>query len=256
MLKLLTSDDISRLQEFCENSILGTRIACYALSYGFDRDFLMLWGSEADNKFNCIIAKFDGNMTILSDETADFEEIREFIEVIGADTIATDKETADKLKFTEYELKTGFFYDEYAVLYKSEETAYIDDLKKVYELISDEITGSFPKTRHAYLSFLSDFTYRQRRGYATVKCIRDNGRIVACGLTASQSETDVVLSGIACDRAYRNSGYGKRIVLSLAQEFKSTGRNVFVIALNSSAEGFYKHVGFKECAEIAFIKKG
>ena len=97
------------------------------------------------------------------------------------------------------------------------------------------------------------FTYRQSRGYATAKCIRHDNSIVACALTASQSETDVLLSGIACDKNYRNFGYGKRIVLNLAQEFHNSGKNVFVIALNSSAEEFYKHIGFTECAKIAFI---
>lgn len=253
MLKLLCEKDLSAILGFCQNSILGARIACYALSYGFDKDFLMFWGEESKIGFNCIVSKFDGNVTVLANDCADFCEIAEFLSIVGANSITTDEETALKLGYENFAVKTGFCYKPCDFYCKEVQNASEADIKEIYTLISQSIPDSFENTKEAYLSFLSDFTYRQKRGYATARCIRADKKVVACALTAAQSNTDALLSGIACEENYRKFGYGKKIVLSTAAELSKKGKNIFVIALNSSAEGFYKHIGFDECEKIAII---
>lgn len=251
MLKILTDKDLPRLLSFCDGSILGTRIACYALCYGFDKEFLMFWGDE---NFNCIAAKFDNSLIVLANNEADVDELREFIEFIGADTVTTNEDIAKALNFSEFDVKTGFKYIG-ANLDLTADVVKDADLKEIYALISKAIPNSFADTKDAYLSFVSDFTYRQRRGFSSGRCFRHDGKVVSSAITAAQSKNAALISGVACYEEYRKFGYGKRTVLSLAEEFKKEGKEVFVIALNTSAEGFYEYIGFTECEKIAFIKR-
>jgi len=255
MLKLLDGNELGEIQEFCRNSIIGTRIYSYALTYGFDKNFLMFWGDKGGSGFKTIVAKFDNSMSILSTDRTDFDELKEFIGIIGADEIITDKAAAEQLGFYGFDTKQGFIFnsdiDSLFVADKPNE----DDFREIYNLISTAIPDSFENKKDAYLSFLSDFTYRANRGYAKAECIKNNGKVVACALTSAQSDNAALLSGIACDEEYRKYGYGKIVVLSLTEKLLKENKKVFVIALNKSAEGFYKHIGFKECKKIAFIKR-
>lgn len=255
MLKLLETSDLERILEFCENSIIGTRISSYALAYGFHKSFLMFWGDKKEDGFLTVIAKFDNTLSILATDKTDFSELREFIGIIGADEIITDKDTAKKLGFHGFVTKQGFIFnsdiDSLFVAFKPNE----DDFRQIYNLISTAIPDSFPNTKQAYLSFLSDFTFRKNRGYAKAKCIKNGNSVVACALTSAQSDYAALLSGVACNAEFRKHGYGKQVVLSLTDELIKENKKVYVIALNGSANDFYMHIGFTECEKIAFIKR-
>lgn len=255
MLKLLNENDLCEIKRFCQSSIIGTRISSYALAYGFDKDFLLFWGDKTENGFLTLIAKFDSCMSILATDKTDFDEAAEFIDIIGADEIITDEATAKKLGFTDFVTKQGFRFDSDIRVDFASETPDEDDLREIYKLICTAIPDSFINSRQAYLSFLSDFTYRANRGYAKAVCIKADGKAVACALTSAQSDTSALMSGIACSEEYRRYGYGKQIVLSLTDKLIKDDKRVFVIALNDSAQGFYKHIGFTECEKIAFIKR-
>lgn len=252
MLKILEKDDLEKLLKFCRAGILSTRISCYALSYGFDRDFLTFWGNNDSEEFNCIVAKFENNITVCADEDADFDELSEFLSVIGYDTLTCSQKVAERLGFTDFTVKNGFVYSG-EITFLDTENASESDINAIYNLISDAIPDSFPRDKESYLNFLSDFTFRQRRGYARAKCIHCDGKVVSSAITSAESENSAVISGVACDENYRKYGFGKKTVLSLASELKKEKSNVYVIALGSSAEGFYKHIGFCECEKIAFI---
>lgn len=252
MLKILTDKDLPNLLSFCDGSILGTRIACYALCYGFDKDFLMFW---ADEDYNCIAAKFDNSLTVVANDNSDVEELRKFIDIIGADTVTVNEDIAKALNYSEFDTKKGFKYMGNNNPDFSADIVNEADLKEIYTLISKAIPNSFANTKEAYLSFVSDFTYRRRRGFATGKCIHHDEKVVSSAITAAQSKNSALISGVACYEEYRKFGYGKRTVLNLAEELKTNKKEVFVIALNTSAEGFYEHIGFTECGKIAFIKR-
>ena len=49
--------------------------------------------------------------------------------------------------------------------------------RECYSLISENIPDSFSDTEEAYLSFLSDFMFRQRRGLARIKGYTEDGKV-------------------------------------------------------------------------------
>ncbi len=255
MLKLLNEENLSDILDFCKNSILGTRISCYALCYGFERNFLMFWGSNGTEGLNTVIAKFYDDVTVITSNASDLNEVSEFTTMLGYKTLTTGAHNARLMNFDKYIVKKGYKFETKEFAEHQCEAASEGDFKQIYSLVSKSIPNSFSDTKEAYLEFLSDYTFRFYKGYANAVCIREGENVVACAMTAAQSNDSALISGVACDEKFRKSGLGKKVVLSLADKMIKENKDVFIIALNESAEGFYEHIGFKEVEKIAFIDR-
>lgn len=253
MLKLLSDEKVQDVISFSEKHPLGVHIACKLTAYGTDKDFLLVWYSEDENGVNAAVLSFFGDIIICADDTADFEEIGTFITAYGYKSICGKKEILIKCGFELSDEKTMFSYtgktcEAFARVQSGA------DMKKVYELISLSIPGSFSSKKEAYLSFLSDFTYRERRSLARVKAVCENEKVLSCALTAAESEASALISGVASDKNIRGKGYGKKTVLSLANELSLENKKVYVVALNNSAKEFYKKIGFTECMTVGYTE--
>lgn len=250
MLKLLDEKDINKISTLCKNKVLGTRIKCYALSYGFNTSFVDFWASD-----KAVISRFEDVFTLVASADADFSEMNEFLDVVGCVNLVTDCDSAKELGISDFELKKAYIYAAENDCCSLVSDINDDEMREAYSLISSSIPGSFSSEREAYLSFLSDFKFRQNRGFARGKCIKNDGLIVATSVTAAETSDSAIISGVACKADSRGTGYGRLIVTSLVDELKKEGKDVYVIALNEAAEGFYTHIGFNEIEKIAYIKR-
>ncbi len=253
MLKAATEKDLEAILEFCDSDLLGTRIGCYCLAYGFDRDFLSIWIDDSDGKISTVIAKFYDSVTLKS-SAGDTAEIAGFISMIGYSSLETDAVTCRKFGLSAESRKKAYIYkgetDERTAEDISEE-----NYRALYGLVSENIPGSFENSRESYLSFLSDFTFRKRRGLARSKGIVSDGKLVSCVITSAETENCALLSAVASDKCVRGMGFGKRTVLSAVNELRNENKEVFVIALNQSAESFYEHIGFEYYTAICHIER-
>lgn len=251
MLKSVCKEDISAVGLFLQKHALGVNISCKMNAYGLERDFFKAWYSLDANGVNACISCFDMNAVICADDTADFEEIGWFLNASGFETVCGELSVLKKCGFDKTENKMLFRF-------AGEDKSFFDEvqnsseLKQIYKLISTAIPHSFPDDENAYRHFLSDFTFRQRRNLARAKAITENGAVVSCALTAAESENAAMISGVACNEACRGMGYGRKTVLTLANELKNEKKDVFVIALNDSAQQFYKKIGFEECITVGW----
>ena len=255
MIIAATDNNISEIKEFCKSSLLGNKIICLTECYGFGYDFLktfLLY--DESNALEGIFTVFYGNVTVFCDETADVGEIKAFLELYGFASITAEPEFFALNEMEGYELKQAYKYSESSAD-EAAQNAQEKDYKEVYNLISKNIPGSFSGTKEAYLSWLSDFTFRNLRGFARMKCVRVSDLIVSCALTAAESEYAAIISGVACSEEKRKSGAGKSVVLTLADELKNENKDVYVIALNSAAEGFYEHIGFEKYGSVAIMER-
>lgn len=248
MLKLASAQDLDVILQICDGSLLGTRIGCYCMAYGFERDFLQIW---FDENVDTVIAKFYDSMTLIS-QADDFDEIRNFIEMIGYQSLETYQDVCHKLGYTADTVKKAYIFDGEAESYYAENISE-DHYKALYSLISDNIPGSFDNSKEAYLSFLSDFTFRKHRGLARAKGIFVGNALGSSVITSAETKNYAVISGVASDIKFRGKGLGKKTVHSMVNELISENKKVFVVALNESAEGFYEHLGFEFCGKIATV---
>lgn len=252
MLKLAQKVDLNRLVSFCRSYPLGTRIECNLTAYGFEREFLKVWMNVDENCIKAVVSSFFGAVTVCAADDADFSEIAEFITMYGCTSVCTESSAAKKMGFENtvdkkmYVFKNTHEFSEVGVCRDEE-------LKSAYDLISSSIPDSFSSDRQAYLSWLSDFTFRRSRSLARIKAVCDCSKVISCAMTAAESEVGAIISGVACNSTQRGKGLGKNTVLTLANELKSENKQVYVIALNDSAGSFYEKIGFEQCSVVSYV---
>lgn len=253
MLKMAAKEDAARLERFCSKYPIGTRIACCMAAYGFDRDFFHVWFSKDSNgEINAVVGSFFDAVTVCANDSADFKEIYEFINMYGYDSVCGEAETILSLGFSADATKRMFRYCR-AVPYSAVLSCDESKLKSAYELICSVIPNSFSSDKDAYFAWLSDFTFRQKRSLARIKAVCVEETVQSCALTAAESSFAAIISGVACDPAIQGKGLGKNTVLSLVDELANENKQVYVIALNDSAGAFYEKIGFKQCCKIAYV---
>lgn len=252
MLKLATDKDLNDILKFCGEDLLGTRIGCYCLAYGFERDFLNVWVDFSDESINAVVAKFYDSVTLKAIGD-DLSEIREFISVIGFSTFETSQEICEKLSFKSDEIKKTYIFCDEAENYGASDIGE-EHYKNLYNLVCENIPGSFSNDKDSYLAFLSDFTFRKHRNLARSKGIIHDGKLVSSVITSAEVPGAALISAVACDKSVRGKGLGKKTVLSMVSELQNEDKKVYVIALNESAEGFYECLGFKFKENITIIR--
>lgn len=252
MLKLASKDNLNDILAFCQGDLLGTRIGCYCLSYGFDFDFLKIWIDDSEGVVKTVLAKFYDTITLKTDAEST-DEVSDFIAMIGYSTLEMSLKTSKSFGLEPTEIKKAYIFDGKA---KNLGAVSLNEeyYKPLYELVSENIPGSFSKTKEGYLSFLSDLTYKSRRGLARCKGIIDDSKLASSVITSAETENAALLSAVACSIESRGKGFGKATVLTITDELIKEGKMVFVIALNASAEGFYEKIGFRFYDYISIIR--
>lgn len=253
-IKSVEFKDLPSVSAFCHNKILGTKVLCQINAYGFDKNFLSSWMCIIEDTICGIICKFEDSITFVGESDKYTDDINLFLEMIGYSNLCCTSSAAKNMHFTDCVTKKGYVYTgKYEGEILTELTE--DNYKECYSLISEHIPGSFKNTEEAYLSFLSDFTYRKRRGLARIRGFTEKRKVLSCALTSAETESSAIISGVVCSEESRKSGIGKKTVLSIAEELCVENKKVYVIALNESAEGFYEHIGFDFKEKISFIER-
>ncbi len=246
--------NIEEVFAFCENSLLGTKISCQLKTYGIGRSFLNVWCCLDGNSVKAVISKFEDSITLIADDVIIYSEIKSFLDMIGFSSLCCSEALAKALEYEADDTKNAYIFSSGSDCSSADELTE-EKYRCAYELICKNIPGSFEDSKNSYLSFLSDFTFRKRRGTARFKGTVIEGKVAACALTSAETDTAAIISGVACDSSFRMKGLGKRTVLALANELKKENKTVYVIALNKAAEGFYEHIGFKNTDRISFIER-
>lgn len=254
MLKTAKNYDIADIMALCDGSIVGTKILCQIEAYGLERDFLNVWILKDAEITTAVIAAFYDDLALIASDDADFEQLGAFLAMFFYKSLTLPESLCDKLDICDYISKKGYRFDSTAGEVSTEKLteAYISD---AYKLISKEIPGSFSGEKEAYLSFLSDYTFRERRDLARGVCTLTDGKLSSVAITSAETKDAAVISGVACDGNLRKKGLGKRTVLSMVAILENENKKPYVIALNKSAEGFYEHIGFTFKENIAFVER-
>lgn len=254
MIKTVDENNSAVALNFLGDDIISARLCSYIKAYGYDKNFVKHWICFNEDDVVAVLTLFESSLILKAVSNCDKDELNAFISMLSYSTLSCDEKTLSLLDALNADIKQGYRFvgnDEQHSCDNLDE----NNLKSAYNLICESIPGSFKNTKQARLSFLSDYTYRNRRGFARGKCITENSKLISCALTSAETETMALISGVATDSSCRKNGSGKKTVLSLAQELVNENKSVYVIALNNSAQGFYEHIGFKKCEKIAYIER-
>ena len=251
MIRLAKPEDKAALAHFCGDSLPGTyimsRFSCYGNDYPFARCYL----AKQQEDVQTAISVLDDSAVLLTSDQTDFEELAMALPALSINTWMTEAEAAQNLPFPIMLQKAAFCFDRILPAHSAADFA---PMRSVYDLICAAIPESFDNSDQAYLAFLSDFTFRQRRNRARLKAVFRGNEVCACALTAAESDCGAVISGVACRADCRGHGYGARVVASLVHALQAENKTVHVIALNDGAAGFYQKLGARLQGQMIWMQ--
>lgn len=233
MLKLCS--ELSQL-EFLPADPYAARITALAKTYGFGHNFVLFWVQYVGGEPVAAVSRIDGSMSICCLEKTDFEELAEFVKVVGFSVISCREETAEKLGF-------GASKASYIVKYNGTASPpdacvlWDYDKKAVYELL---IECGFEMGD--YGAFLADYCSKLNKGTAKLAAVAGD-ELDACASALFIGDKSVLLGAVATRKTSRGKGYASKAVKALAAGFD--GKSVFLFCRNDSLLEFYKKIGFE-----------
>lgn len=250
MMRLSEPSDRAALTAFCDDSLLGAYIFCRYSCYGNDYPFARCYVDRDGDAVRTAVSVLEGTAVLLTSDATDYDELAICLPFLGIRSVMTDEETAQKLPFRCTQTRQALCFDGAATDVNAADDA---PMREVYDLIAASIPDAFPKEEEAYLHFLSDFMFRRNRGCARLKAVLANDTVAACALTAAETETAAVISGVACRSDCRGKGFGKAVVSAMLADLQRDHKTPHVIALNDDAIGFYKRLGFYESNRVVWL---
>lgn len=250
MVKCVEKGDNAFLS-FCDRDVFGTRIKAYFNCYSTDYDFVKFWVQTDDaGAVTAAISRVDGDMTVSASD-ADFEELLQFIKIVGFTTIQCERAVAGH--FTADETLWG-----YVVEFK-EKTEIKDislkqnfELREIYNIIKAEnLTGVGD-----YLPWLSDTTFRVNRGTAKPLLCQLDGNNAGCAMVLFRTDKASLLGAVATVPEYRGRRVARALVTRLANEELERGNRAELLCKSDSIVEFYKSIGFTVTNEWSLITDG
>ena len=196
-----------------------------------------IWVQKQNNNITSVISKYGGRLYITAN-SADLEEIKEFINVMGFSEVFTEKETAESLGFNKF--------DEFAVLKKSvkgqADFCDIPSLKKLYAALKEGEDGDIFLPEFEF--FAADISHRLRHGGA-VAVLKDFGAALAF-----KSDFGGIINGISVNKENRGQGFGGKLLKNI---YEYLNGDIFVCTNEKTAE-FYIKNGFEPYGLAVLIR--
>ncbi len=250
MVKCVKKGDNSFLL-FCDRDVFGTRIKAYFNCYSTDYDFVKFWvQTDDEGNVTAAISRVDGDMTVTA-ENADFEELLQFVKIVGFTTIQCERAVAKH--FTDDEELWGYVV-EFKEKTEEKEIPLKQnlELKEIYNIIKAEnLTGVGD-----YLPWLSDTTFRLNRNTAKPLLCEFDGRNAGCAMVLFRTDRASLLGAVATVPEFRGRGVARALVTRLANEELTNGNRVELLCKSDSIVEFYKSIGFTVTNEWSLITDG
>lgn len=233
---------------FCDRDVFGTRIKAYFNCYSTDYDFVKFWVQTNDEGMvTAVISRVDGDMTVCA-ENADYEELLQFVKIVGFNTIQCNRKVAKK--FTDDETLWGYVVRFENKTEKREITLRKDyELKEIYNIIkAANLTGV-----GEYLPWLSDTTFRINRNTAEPLVAEVDGKAAGCAMVLFRTDKAALLGAVATSPEFRGRGIAGALVMKLANGELECGRRTELLCKNDTIVDFYKSIGFTVRDEWSLI---
>ena len=227
-------EDETQFEDYTVTDIFSVRIlsliGAYGCKYPFARFYRQI--NESGNT-TAILSVLDKDITVSYDEnSADREEIAQFVSVIGYDTVlcselpinsaACDSGTIMQTDKT-VELPNRFGgVNEYP------------NLSALYNFIGYG-TNSFE-------AWYVDINHRIRHGFAKAFTLDIGGEIVSSAIFSSIHNKSAILTAVRTKPELRGMGYASALISSICCDF---GGTVYLMREDGKNESFYKKLGFK-----------
>ncbi len=226
----------------------AARITALFKTYGADYDFALFWTQNIDGILTAAISRIDGNMTLCTNENADFEELLHFVNTVGFQSLTCSYDDMKKLGFEPSDSSFTVKFKGGKDIGKINSVVRDYDKRKIFDLLCDcgfELGD--------YGAFLSDVCSRLNKGTASMIAAEENGSLRACAFALFEGEKSVLLGAVATAPEARGRGFASAIVNEIANE--KSDKDVFLFCRNDGLELFYGKIGFETVGEWAVLRR-
>lgn len=194
---------------------------------------------ENNGAITGVISKVDGVLTMSLNDNTDFEELSEFVKVIGFTTILCDEKYScyfegKKASGKIMKLRTDELFGSNAELLRTH------DLKNVYPVLK-RIFRKVPD----FSEWFVNTCYGMIHNTIMAAGVRAAGEIVSVAFMLFVNDKKAVLSAVATQYEHRNRGYAMEIVKKLLDE--NRGKEIYLFLENPVIEKYYGELGFVPC---------
>ncbi len=225
----------------------AARITALFKTYGAGYDFALFWVQKIDGVPAAAISRIDGNMTLCTNENADFEELLHFVNAVGFQSLTCSFDDMKKLGFEPSEMSFTVRFKGGKNIEKINSVKDYDK-RKIFDLLCDcgfELGD--------YGDFLSDVCLRLNKGTASMIAVEDNGDLGACAFALFEGEKSVLLGAVATLSEARGKGLASSIVNEIANE--KSDKDVFLFCRNDGLAAFYGKIGFETVGKWAVLRR-
>lgn len=244
MIRAVTAAEVAALP--CASEAL-LRIAALAQVYGDTWQALRFWRGDGGS----VLSLADGVATLHAGE--DVEDATLFLHMSpDVHTVRTDADTAARLAaMWGTEAAVGeVMTAPHAV--ESLGTATEPPLSALYPLLQAVFANDIPPFDVWY----ADVHHRRRHGCFRAAAVMERERAVSCALVSAQTDSAVLLGGVATLPEARGRGYASACVTVLAHAEQAAGRAVYISPKNEQAAALYRRLRFVPCGQWGIVHKG
>lgn len=243
-------DNFEIINDIKENSPYIVKIKSILKSYGLGCNFLQIWYQETElGEIISVISKLDRALVLYLTDKSDFNELIEFIDIIGYSSILLDNKYS--YKFSNINFNTGKIMklNKSINIIKNISIEKDISLKKVYLLLKEctSETFSVPEFEPFYL----DMSHRVRHNTARCYGVVEDSRCIACAMTSSETYNNAILSAVAVAPDNRRKGLGKLIVENICFDLQLSNKDIYIYRQEKENIEFYKSIGFIDFGEWA-----
>lgn len=225
-----------------QKTVFGCRILATAQAYGLSEPFARFWTQEEGKAAICML---DDTVILDAGVDAEYDELKEFIRMTGADRVVCGGEVAQKLGYPV--VRRGQI-----MAYQNNSPSRLGDfernpgVRELYSLISECETDTFEPPE--FESFYMDMSHRIRHDTAAAVGMRFQGELVSCAVCSAKTRDMAVLSAVCVHPQYRRRGYGHGALSAIVYLLR--GKKVYILRAEKENEEFYRSFGFDNCGEF------
>lgn len=220
-----------------------TKILSNFLAYKTAYPFLTFWQGKKHEKITSVICKFEDTVFLSVLDDSDYNELKDFLEVIGFSSIQAEVSVLERLGFSGYGkyvcLKLQNACD-------GNKKPHAVNLKRLYDIIFEAQDKNL--TPPEFDGWYADLSHRIRHSTAVAVMEETSGGAIASHITPYSA----VISGVRVLKESRGQGKGTLLIKKLLNLLP--GKTVYT-ATDCKTAKFYIKCGFTPIGEIGVFTK-
>lgn len=230
---------------------LSVKIGGLFAAYGAERPFAMFWRQTNESSAQtALVSLFDGNLTVVAEPTADFEELAAFVRVMRQGSLLCGEEVCRKLRLRPAQKVFAMMRPLSGGSDKCPAESAVD-YRRLYDILQSGADGGIELPE--FESWYADLSHRVRHGTARAVILARNGQPAAAAVSAFETAGAALLSGVAVLPKHRGLGLGAAAVNQICAFLAADKRVAYVLA-QPPVVGFYQTAGFSPCGTMVYCR--